>query len=280
MALPCEMLDQILIRLPVKHLLRCRCVSKGWCSLIDSAPFIKQHLKTTIDYNAGGGSLLINGADGKFYLADFKAINAGDADDDATAVQIGDPLTTLLSGASIVGASNGLVCVHKNMMTELLIFNPATRESRKIPSMPHEFPRSFHWNESSLCGFGYDHLNDDYKVVKIAECYLQFRGVMVIVYSLKTNCWKRIHNVPSNTRFTRDMGVLQVELYIGWHSRIHHKAPISLLLLISGLNSSKKSLFQLWWGLWSVLAPGVWFLMENHFVFLISTQILQLMCGS
>ncbi|KAK1397157.1 hypothetical protein POM88_007020 [Heracleum sosnowskyi] len=177
MTLPSEMLDQVLIRLPVKHLLRCRCVSKGWCSLIDSAPFGKKHLKRTIEYNAGGGSLVINGGGGKFYLADFKAMNGG-GDDDATAVEIDDPLKTLLTGTSVVGAANGLVCVHKKMMTELLIFNPATRESRKIPSAPREFPRSFQWNESSLCGFGYDHLNDDYKIVKIAECYLQFRGIM------------------------------------------------------------------------------------------------------
>lgn len=91
-----------------------------------------------------------------------------------------------------------------------LIFNPPTRESTNIPSAPHEFPPSFHWNESSLCGFGYDHLNDDYKVVKIAECYLQFRAIMVITYSLKTNCWKRIQNVPTKTRFSIDMGVFAV----------------------------------------------------------------------
>ena len=199
MSLPCEMLDEILIRLPVKDLLRARCVSKGWCSLIDSTPFVKRHLSA----NAGAGSLLIRGSAGigNFYLASFNA-----AQDEATALEINDPLKTLLVGARIQGAANGLVCVSKNNINQLFLINPATNKSRMIPSAPQEFPRSFYYNESSVCGFGYDHINDDYKVVKIADCFIQFRGIMAIVYSLKTNSWKRIHNVPSNTRFTRDSG--------------------------------------------------------------------------
>ncbi|KAK1368155.1 F-box protein interaction domain protein [Heracleum sosnowskyi] len=200
-----EMLDEILCRLPVKYLLRCRCVSKGWCSLIDSNPFVKKHLKRALECNVG--ALIINQR-GKFYLAeDFKS-NLDD-DDDAVAVEMMDPLKTLISAADFVGSANGLVCVSKNQMNEFVVFNPSTRKSRKIPSAPAEFPRSFHMTETSLCGFGYDRVNDDYKVVKIAECYLQFRGIMAIVYSLKTNSWKRIQNVPvyNKIRFSGKWGM-------------------------------------------------------------------------
>lgn len=85
-----------------------------------------------------------------------------------------------------------------------MIFNPSTRKLREIPSAPAEFPRSFRMTEMSICGFGYDGVNDDYKVVKIAECY---RGIMVIVYSLNTNTWKRIQNVPTNTRLFGNWGM-------------------------------------------------------------------------
>ena len=84
-----------------------------------------------------------------------------------------------------MGSANGLVCATKIMMNEFFVFNPSTRKSRKIPSAPADFPRSFHRTETSLCGFGYDSVNDDYKIVKIAECYFQFRGKKVIVYTSK-----------------------------------------------------------------------------------------------
>ncbi|KAK1353430.1 F-box domain-containing protein [Heracleum sosnowskyi] len=203
MELPTKMLDEILCRVPVKYLLRCRSVSKGWCSLIDSTPFVKKQLKQALECNAGG--LIINQG-GQFYLAeDFRT--SFDADD-VVAEEISEPLKARISGADFVGAANGLICVSKNKMKEVYIFNPSTRKLKKVPGAPAEFPRSFHMAETCLCGFGYDHLNDDYKVVKIAECYFQFRGKMAIVYSLKTNSWKRIENVPdNNTRFFGNWGM-------------------------------------------------------------------------
>lgn len=201
MALPCELMDEVLCRVPVKYLLRCRCVSKTWCSFIDSTPFVKKHLKKTLECNAGG--VFISGG-GKFFLADFESLD----DDSAAVEEIKDPvLNNLTSGAQFVGAANGLVCLSKNDMNEILLLNPSTRKARKIPSAPAKFPRSFNMIETSLCGFGYDHVNDDFKVVKIAECYVQFRGIMVVVYSLKTNSWSRIRDVPSNIRFTGNWGM-------------------------------------------------------------------------
>ncbi|KAK1367574.1 hypothetical protein POM88_033666 [Heracleum sosnowskyi] len=189
-------MDEVLCRVPVKYLLRCRCVSKTWCSFIDSTPFLKKHLKKTLECNAGG--VFISGG-GKFFLSEFESLD----DDSAAVVELKDPgLNNLLSGAEFVGAANGLVCLSKNDMNEIILLNPSTRKARKIRSAPAEFPRSFNMIETSLCGFGYDHVNDDFKVVKIAECYLQFRGIMTVVYSLKTDSWTRIRAVPSNIRFT------------------------------------------------------------------------------
>ncbi|KAL1834426.1 hypothetical protein ACET3Z_004077 [Daucus carota] len=195
MVLPCELIDEVLCRLPVKYLLRFRCVSKGWCSLIDSNAFVKKHLKRALECNAGGGSIFINSGGDKFYLADLESLD----DDEAVAVEIKGSLKTRLSGAVVVGAANGLVCVSKNMMNQILVINPSTRRWRKIASAPAEFPRCFHSTEVSFCGFGYDDVNDDYKVVKIADCH--DRGMMIIVYSLKTNSWKWIQNVPRNVDF-------------------------------------------------------------------------------
>ncbi|KAL8107588.1 hypothetical protein AgCh_024123 [Apium graveolens] len=201
MSLPGELVDEILCRLPVKPLLQCRCVSKGWCSLIDSNAFVKKHLKKTLECNIGGG-IIINAGSDKFYLADFDSLD----DPSASVVRINDPIKTLLVDSHFVGASNGLICVFKNEMKDVFLFNPTTKKSRKIANSPPEFPTSFTPIESSMCGFGYDEVNDDYKVLKIAECYSRFRGIVAIVYSLKTNAWTRIQNVPE-VCFTSNRGI-------------------------------------------------------------------------
>ncbi|XP_074336277.1 F-box protein CPR1-like [Apium graveolens] len=187
MSLPGELVDEILCHLPVKPLLQCRCVSKEWCSLIDSNAFIKKNLKKNLECNTGGG-LTINAGSDKFYLADFDSLD----DPSASVVQINDPIKTLLVDSQFMGTSNGLMCVFKNEMNDVFLFNPTTRKSRKIANSPPQFPNSFTPIESYMCGFGYDEVNDDYKVVKIAD--------------LKTNAWTWIQNVPE-VCFTSNRGI-------------------------------------------------------------------------
>lgn len=196
MSLPCEMLDEILCRLPVKFLLRYRCVSKEWCSLIDSDAFVKKHFRKAIECKTDG--VIIDG-DGKFFLTDSESLY----DDNAAVIELND---AFLSGAEFVGVANGLVCFSKNNKNEFVVFNPSTRKYKKIPSPPREFARELYVVDVSLCGFGYDHVNDDYKVVQILGCYSLSRGRMAIVYSLKTNSWTRIQDVPSGIRFNPERG--------------------------------------------------------------------------
>ncbi|KAK1362035.1 hypothetical protein POM88_046509 [Heracleum sosnowskyi] len=48
MSIPCDLIEKILQLLPVKYVLRARCVSKEWCSLIDTKAFAKNHFKRAI----------------------------------------------------------------------------------------------------------------------------------------------------------------------------------------------------------------------------------------
>lgn len=204
MALPHEMIDEILCRVPVKPLLRFRCVSKGWCSLIDSNAFAKKQLKNTLACNAGVGLMIVkHGDDRKFYLAGFDSLD----DESADLLEIDDPLKSFLSDAQIMGACNGLICVFKNKRKDIFVLNPTTRNSRKIAGVPIEFPSLFSTIEKRICGFGYDEVSDDFKVVMIAECYVQFHGLIAMVYSLKTDAWTRIQDVPSNIRFINMRGL-------------------------------------------------------------------------
>lgn len=199
MSLPHELLDiEILCRLPVKSLLRFRCVSREWCSLIDSPAFVKIHRKRTTECQTYGG-VILTGVE-QFYLADLESLHAADVH----VKELEEPLKTLLSGAQFMGAVNGLICFCKNKRREFIIFNPSIRKYRIIPRMPREFARSFDLVKVSPCGFGYDHVNDDYKVVKIANLH----GMMVMVYSLKMDYWTQIRkNFPSNISLKTKFGL-------------------------------------------------------------------------
>ena len=45
LSLPEELLEEILVRLPVKSLLRFRCVQKSWSTLVQNPTFIAKHLR-------------------------------------------------------------------------------------------------------------------------------------------------------------------------------------------------------------------------------------------
>ncbi|KAL8093163.1 F-box protein CPR1-like isoform X2 [Apium graveolens] len=196
MFLPNELIDDILYRVPVKYLLRCRCVSKEWCSIIDSNAFVRKHCKRTNECNRGGG-VVISG-DGKVFLTDVDSLR----DDIVDVIELDD---ACVSGAEFVGVSNGLVCLCKDNKNVFVLCNPSTRKYRMLPRIPSVFGREFEEVEVPLCGFGYDCVNDDYKVVKIGEGE---ECTVVIVYSLKSNTWKRIQDIGSNVRFIPERGKL------------------------------------------------------------------------
>ncbi|KAI9077697.1 hypothetical protein K1719_040384 [Acacia pycnantha] len=101
--LPEEIVRDILIRLPVKTLIRSRCVCKHWENLISDMPFLPEEIVRDI---------LIR-LPMKPHKVDIAPVN-------------GSPNTF-----QIVGSSNGLLCVSVHRYPEcypfLLLWNPATR---------------------------------------------------------------------------------------------------------------------------------------------------------
>lgn len=86
-----------------------------------------------------------------------------------------------------------------------MVFNPVTREVTEVPLSPYRLDplKNAYYN----WGFGYDSLNDDYKVVTISYygCALDDDGneiepdcteMFVSVYSLKSGSWKRAQSSP------------------------------------------------------------------------------------
>lgn len=189
--IPHKLIKNILLCLPVKLLLRFRCVSKPWRSLIDSKKFIKEYILRNIKCYHGFGLVVRALSQGElFYLADVDSLS------DSAATGIVDPLKTYFSGAELVGSCNGLVCLWKNP-SNIILWNPTTKKCRGVPGRG-DLESHLGFVGSCVVGFGFDHLNDDYKVMRTVDS--QWSGIKVFVYSLKRNSWTQAKTVPNKIR--------------------------------------------------------------------------------
>uniref|UniRef100_A0A5B7A9R3 F-box domain-containing protein n=1 Tax=Davidia involucrata TaxID=16924 RepID=A0A5B7A9R3_DAVIN len=194
--LPADAVGNILSRLPVKSLVRFRCVSKPWCALIDSPDFIKTHLNRSVQ-NSSNLSLIVKGKG--LYSVDFDTLHRT-VELDYTFMNSDAP--------DVLGSCNGLLLVGQGHV--FYLWNPSTRKYRQLPILPIQSPNKSVGFICKTYGFGYDSINDDYKVVRIVE----FTGKQhdwfiseVQSYSLKSNSWRRIQDFPYSLPFKLVWGV-------------------------------------------------------------------------
>ncbi|XP_059661810.1 F-box/kelch-repeat protein At3g06240-like [Cornus florida] len=185
-----HLIVEILSKLPVKALLRFKCVSKRWRSLISDPHFIKAHLNQSLTTNSNIQTQRILVATPFCPLRVYTVSIGGSSDNDDdidVAVSKIDFLFKNINNPSthhaweIIGSCHGLICM-VNEFGLICVFNPSTRESKLIRDCG-DHPRG------GVVGFAYDHCSDDYKLLKISRC----NGVYV--YSLRNcSCWRKIHD--------------------------------------------------------------------------------------
>ncbi|XP_043696604.1 F-box protein At3g07870-like [Telopea speciosissima] len=228
--LPFEIIKEILSRLPVKSLLRFRCVSKDWCCVISDPFFISQHLNLSSEYKIG--LCLTNG---RLFTITFDGLSS-------TATMVDIPFKGLEDSVEILGSCNGLLClfVSKRLsswfrhISPIYLWNPAISEYKKLPDAPIGSPRIWGINNTVL-GFGYDPINNEYKVVRII--YFCERGTDrliyksdVRVYSLGTGKWKKLGDAPFDSRDCSSSKVV-VNGYIHWLATREIKSVISEFII-------------------------------------------------
>ncbi|KAK6149673.1 hypothetical protein DH2020_017198 [Rehmannia glutinosa] len=177
--IPPEIIIDILTRLPVKSLLRFRCVSKSWRSMIDGKDFIKLHLHHSFETNSNRTLVVKNNK--LFYvdLDSFERLDTGNI---------------RFNSHFLVGSCNGLVLL-VSTFDNIVLWNPSTRKLNKLPvtPLPMEFVELYY-------GLGYDSKHDDYKVVRVSQASARVNGGCffseTMVYSLKSNSWKKIKEFP------------------------------------------------------------------------------------
>ncbi|GMI74250.1 CONSTITUTIVE EXPRESSER OF PR GENES 1, CONSTITUTIVE EXPRESSER OF PR GENES 30 [Hibiscus trionum] len=194
-----DIIPEILCRLGVKDLLRFRCVSKPWCSLIDSPDFIKLHLSQSLNTSTHLSIVL---RDCYLFSIYFDSLKADQ--------MLNNPFSTEYIITEILGSCNGLFALF-NCDEEIALWNPSTRKFHMLPVTDIEFPRDFCIRQFIVYGFGHDPISDDYKLVRMVQFYGKEDDSFdseVKVYSLRTNSWRRIKDFPFYLLYKRAYGVL------------------------------------------------------------------------
>ncbi|GLT95740.1 hypothetical protein SLE2022_134050 [Rubroshorea leprosula] len=196
-----ELVTDILLLLPVKSLLRFRCLSTSHCSEIDSADFVKNHLNISIQKKIRQKLLfcdsesITNGFAFDFYCADFD-------DDLKAAFLLKNPLKSPHRCTMVCASYNGLILLGFRS-NNLALWNPFARRYRRLPLCPVKTLSGF--QNFVNFGLGYDSALDDYKVVTISEFHDSNHVVFQAwVFSLKSNSWKRSQDVEN--KFTALVG--------------------------------------------------------------------------
>ncbi|XP_015582078.2 F-box protein CPR1 [Ricinus communis] len=155
--IPRDLLIEILIQCQIPTILRCRCVSKQWRALIDDPQFIKQHTDYAIQTNAS--RIFFNELFGNLCSSPLDTLEIRNV-----------PIISQVQPVSLVGSCNGLLCLRNVDTQDICIMNPATRKHMYLQNLLPNNCRD-EQNKVSLTGygFGYDCVNDDYKVVRIAQ---------------------------------------------------------------------------------------------------------------
>ncbi|XP_065847614.1 F-box/kelch-repeat protein At3g23880-like [Euphorbia lathyris] len=186
-----EILIEILLRLPLKSLLKFKTVCKSWRSIINSPKFIKEHLNhahaTHYNQHKDFLGLLIPSWDASSRCVMYKEMS----DDIVHAKQFDFPYQLPASPheripVRVCNFCNGLICF--NMFGRgILLWNPSFPLEYKIIR-----------NSQLDIGFtlmGYDSSTDDYKIVSIPSYSSNERFArrcfFVEVFSLKSSSWRK-----------------------------------------------------------------------------------------
>ena len=127
---PCELIENILLRISVKNLLRYKCVSKSWYTLIDDLYFVKKHLEYNVKSNTNLGLIVQEDADDS--RMQKVRINDMVGHDSCDFVRV--DFNTV---CNIVGSCNGLICL-STLSNNLTIWNPTTGKAYDLPYNPTE----------------------------------------------------------------------------------------------------------------------------------------------
>ncbi|OMO85416.1 hypothetical protein COLO4_21632 [Corchorus olitorius] len=174
--LPDAIVDDILLCLPAKSLLRFKLVSKPWNSLISTPNFAESHLNRTNTIISQGkrsanllrlGQMSILERDRRQGHPPSLSLDSMDADgSNREVVTIDLGRDTNYSRDSILGSCNGLLLVQSGR-EDYFLLNPSTRKYKKIAPLRH----FLHLNDEArfISGLAYESTSRNYKGIIVSH---------------------------------------------------------------------------------------------------------------
>ncbi|XP_015170259.1 F-box/kelch-repeat protein At3g06240-like [Solanum tuberosum] len=208
--MPNDIILNILLRLPIKSLLRFKCVCKSWRSLIEDPQFIKHHYdmsKSDVNrhkiFLTGG---ICDNMDNYFYSVDAPL----QYDSVVSVLETPIPGINTLSRVSFISSSSNGIILIVFPYDLIILSNPATGESRKIPSPIPKKKKLERRQFPAIYGFGYVSSIDDYKIVRVGGKDNSHGHFEIELFSTKSNAWKLLGKFPPNS-FYFEGGIVTID---------------------------------------------------------------------
>ncbi|XP_071720661.1 F-box protein At3g07870-like [Rutidosis leptorrhynchoides] len=199
---------EILVRLPVKTIIHCKCVCREWLNLISDSHFINLHLTKSpqcIMFRS-----YLSSCEDPPIVKEGSLILLEIEEQHGRRRLYHDPIMSVDLfpapdfEAFIVythGSVNGLICLfgfEYGFDDMIYLCNPITREYIILP------PREIKGNIHNSYGFGVSSLTGEYKVIRVFEdskLPLHLK-VNAEIYTLGTGQWRRLGHVPNSFGYT------------------------------------------------------------------------------
>ncbi|KAL6499677.1 hypothetical protein OROGR_027587 [Orobanche gracilis] len=177
--LPEELISEVLYRVPVRSLLRFRCVCKSWKTLISSPQFVKDYCRISFSITTDQRLVCLTHTDWR-HITTYSLQSLCEnviAPSETSSFRVEDRY------GLIIGSCNGLVCLCDDLGF-FKLRNPFTRlASKRSP------PLDVTNQPITMYGFGYDQVNNKYKVLITYDFITK-------LHTFGTKSWTTIQGVP------------------------------------------------------------------------------------
>jgi F-box interacting protein len=243
--LPQDLQIDILVRLPVKSLLRFQCVSKSWKSLIRSPDFISMHTnhnESTDNYaHLVQGCLYRDGNEEEIECFRSKLHQFDNSFREFQKIEF--PSQTRDGFLDVVLDCKGLLLLTTYLPSvwtvlngyrfrRFILWNPAARLTMTLPTPCIDIPNSnyLYYYYNCAHGFGFDDKSNDYKVLRIV--YGHNGRTMAELFKLRTGAWETI-SVIDDFRYVVVSGASRAFVngathWIGYHSKFENEMVVLL----------------------------------------------------
>ena len=208
--IPDDFTFSILSKLPLKSLIRFKCVRKSWSLLFENPYFMNMYrvnFASNKNYSYVDNSCLALDSLETDILRQAMFSLYGEKFENKVKLDWPPPIQDNEGLYILDSIADGTICFYQGLaLPKITIWNVTTKEFKVRPPSPLESPPpSYERVMFSLHGFGYDHVRNDLKVIRhAAHCMplTDFENETCIslpphdsiweVYSLRSNSWEKL----------------------------------------------------------------------------------------